>query len=391
MFNLTVTAPQSFGFISAYASGTPRPNASNVNFAAGQTVPNLVTVPVGPTAKSPCSTAPPEPPNSSPTSPATTSQAPPAPRSILAPRSGADAGHAHHRRGSPDSSVSFQVGGAAGIPTDVSAVVFNLTVTAPQSFGFISAYASGTPRPNASNVNFAAGQTVPNLVTVPVGPDGKVTLFNRSSGTTQLIADVSGYYLPGTASAPGAFSPSLRRGCWTRAPPPRFPGLFSLLPSRRSGRDSYRCFCRSVQPDRHRPTILRIHQRLRLRHTTPERLERELRRRPDRPEPRHRPGRPDGKVTLFNRSSGTTQLIADVSGYYLPGSPAGSVWTWGGPTYTTAPAGMAGLSGVTALTGGHSKYALLSNGTVQSWGVNLFGQLGNGTTTDSGTLSKSQA
>ncbi len=95
----------------------------------------------------------------------------------------------------PDSAVSFQVGGVSGIPANVSAVVFNLTVTGSQSFGFVSAFASGTARPNASNVNFGVGQTVANSVTVPVGANGKVSLFNRSSGTTQLIADVSGYFM----------------------------------------------------------------------------------------------------------------------------------------------------------------------------------------------------
>jgi hypothetical protein len=30
---------------------------------------------------------------------------------------------------------------------------------------------------------------------VPVGADGSVALFNLSAGTTQLIADVAGYYL----------------------------------------------------------------------------------------------------------------------------------------------------------------------------------------------------
>ncbi|WP_197026131.1 hypothetical protein, partial [Arthrobacter sp. 9MFCol3.1] len=91
----------------------------------------------------------------------------------------------------PDGTVSFQVGGAHGIPAKVSAVTFNLTVTVPRLIGYITAYASGTRRPDASNLNFLAGQTVANSVTVPVGADGKVTLFNRSSGTTHLIADVS--------------------------------------------------------------------------------------------------------------------------------------------------------------------------------------------------------
>ena len=71
----------------------------------------------------------------------------------------------------------------------------NLTVTDSKSFGFLTAFASGASKPNASNVNYARGQTVPNLAVVPVGPDGKVQIANTSAGTVQVIADVSGYIL----------------------------------------------------------------------------------------------------------------------------------------------------------------------------------------------------
>ena len=36
--------------------------------------------------------------------------------------------------------------------------------------------------PLASNLNFVAGQTIPNLVVAPVGADGKVDFYNGSSG-----------------------------------------------------------------------------------------------------------------------------------------------------------------------------------------------------------------
>ncbi|MEZ2390688.1 cutinase family protein [bacterium RCC_150] len=179
-FNLTVTGPQSFGFATAYPSGTLRPNASNVNFAAGQTIPNSVTVPVGTDGKVTLYNR----------SSGTThfiadisgyylagtptvagALQPMSPFRALDTRTSTAVG--------PDSPVSFQVAGVNGIPANVSAVTFNLTVTGPQSFGFATAYPSGTLRPNASNVNFAAGQTIPNSVTVPVGTDGKVTLYKR--------------------------------------------------------------------------------------------------------------------------------------------------------------------------------------------------------------------
>jgi NAD-specific glutamate dehydrogenase len=46
-----------------------------------------------------------------------------------------------------------------------------------------------------SNLNYVAGQTVPNLVIVKVGADGKINLTNSSTGTVSLIADIAGYYL----------------------------------------------------------------------------------------------------------------------------------------------------------------------------------------------------
>jgi len=36
------------------------------------------------------------------------------------------------------------------------------------------------------------------MVVLPVGPDGKVKLFNGSAGSVQLLADVTGYFIGGT-------------------------------------------------------------------------------------------------------------------------------------------------------------------------------------------------
>ncbi|VXB54274.1 putative Thermitase [Arthrobacter sp. 9AX] len=208
VFNMTVAEAQSFGFVTAYASGAARPDASNMNFSSGQIVANAVTVPVGADGKVTLF-------NRSagathlladvsgyylpgiPT--AAGAFQPIAPSRFLDTRSGAPV--------ASDSSISFQVAGVDGVPGSVSAVVLNLTVAEAKSFGFITAHASGTDRPNASNVNFGPGQIIPNSVTVPVGKDGRVTLFNRSSGTTHLLADVSGYYMPGTPLAGGTFQP----------------------------------------------------------------------------------------------------------------------------------------------------------------------------------------
>ena len=65
---------------------------------------------------------------------------------------------------------------------------------------------SGATRQQTSNLNFQAGQSIPNLVVVPVGADGKIQLFNGSAGTVQLLADVTGYIIGGTPTAPGALA-----------------------------------------------------------------------------------------------------------------------------------------------------------------------------------------
>jgi len=74
----------------------------------------------------------------------------------------------------------------------------------------------------------------------------------------------------------------------------------------------------------------------------------------------------------------------------------GTVWAWGyngygqlgnGGTYTTSnvPVQASGLTGgITAIMGGHHhSLALKNDGTVWAWGYNYYGQLGNGTNTNS--------
>ncbi|WP_405675350.1 hypothetical protein OG848_46305 [Streptomyces canus] len=83
----------------------------------------------------------------------------------------------------------------AGIPAaDISAVVANVTVTQPTAGGHVTVYPdNGASVPTASNLNFTAGQTVPNLVTVPVDGGG-VVFHNGSSGTVHLLMDLQGFY-----------------------------------------------------------------------------------------------------------------------------------------------------------------------------------------------------
>lgn len=90
--------------------------------------------------------------------------------------------------------VKLQIAGTGSIPAGVTAAVLNLTVTDATSAGFLTAYADGGTQPTTSNVNFRAGQTVPNLAIVPVGPDGAVDLSAHSGGSIDVVADIAGYF-----------------------------------------------------------------------------------------------------------------------------------------------------------------------------------------------------
>ena len=87
------------------------------------------------------------------------------------------------------------VTGVGGVPpvSEVSGVVLNVTIDQPSAVGYLTLYPDLTTKPFVSNLNFVAGQTVPNLAMVKVGANGNVRVYNYS-GTTHVILDVVGYY-----------------------------------------------------------------------------------------------------------------------------------------------------------------------------------------------------
>ena len=209
VLNVTVTQPQRQGYLTAFPDGGSRPNASNVNFMPDETVADLVVVKVSPAGKVAITN----------TSSGTVqivgdvagyyltavpgAFVPLTPARVLDTRKGNGAAGpvASH------STVHLQVSGRGGVPlTGVSAVALNVTVTSPTTQGYLTVYPDATALPNASNVNFMPGATVPALVVVKLSSAGKVAITNTSGGTVQIVADVSGYYLAGKPTAPGAFS-----------------------------------------------------------------------------------------------------------------------------------------------------------------------------------------
>ncbi|MER6197780.1 hypothetical protein ABT234_10460 [Streptomyces sp. NPDC001586] len=210
VLNVTVTNTTGGGHISAYPSGTQRPIASNVNYEAGQSVPNLVIVPVGEDGSVELFNGGWESVDLIAditgyfTQTAASGYTPMAPARFVDTREGLGT-----TKGQVPGQTSFgtQISGLRGVPQGATAVALNVTVTNPKEAGHLVVYPSGGRIPLASNVNFTAGQTVANSVIVPVGPDGSISVRNSAWAGADVIVDVVGYYSPESKGALMSFSP----------------------------------------------------------------------------------------------------------------------------------------------------------------------------------------
>jgi hypothetical protein len=107
----------------------------------------------------------------------------------------------------PHGTVTLTVAGKGGVPAkNATAVALDVVAINPSAAGYLIAYPAGTTRPGVADLNFGAGQTVTNLVVVKLN-GGKISLYNAGSGTLDLAADVAGYYTTKTGATFTATSP----------------------------------------------------------------------------------------------------------------------------------------------------------------------------------------
>jgi hypothetical protein len=216
VLNVTMVNTTAPGYLTVYPTGTSQPDASNLNYGTGETVPNLVEVATGTNGdvsfyassqsnivvdvEGYVSTT------ASSGAGAGLYDPLPAPVRICDTRannfstlSGANTqcngpGNSGERL-SAGGTISVQVAGIDGVPSNVSAVVLNVTVANPSAAGYLTVYPEGASQPTASNVNYAAGETAANRVTVPLssnGTPGRISIY--SSSPTDVVVDISGYY-----------------------------------------------------------------------------------------------------------------------------------------------------------------------------------------------------
>ena len=221
ILNVTVTDTPRAGYLTIYSADASRPMTSNLNWARGQTVANLVEAGVSAdgdiviyglgSASSVIFDA--EgwigfPSNSS---GADGLYNPMTPARILDTRDGTGTGGAVHPLGA-DQTITLQVAGSTtrggdfgGVPaTGVAGVILNLTATNATAASYLTIYPADTNRPIVSNLNFAAGRTVPNRVMVKLSSGtGQVKIYNPA-GSVDVIADVAGWFTDSTYTSGGS-------------------------------------------------------------------------------------------------------------------------------------------------------------------------------------------
>jgi hypothetical protein len=201
VLNVTVTQPDAPGYTTVWPSGTPMTDTSSVNVdATDQTRATLVTVPVGPDGAVKVFSE-----RGSHVIVDVVGYFQPArdaqgrlftltPTRLLDTRTGVGQPDDTPAKPTDATTVELTVAGRGGVPaTGATAAILNLTMTATDAPGYLTAYGGDVPQPLASNLNAsAAGETIANLAIVPIGAGGTVKLFTERG--TQLVVDVVGYF-----------------------------------------------------------------------------------------------------------------------------------------------------------------------------------------------------
>ncbi|MEZ0096248.1 hypothetical protein [Streptacidiphilus sp. EB129] len=93
----------------------------------------------------------------------------------------------------PDSTLRLAVTGHGGVPAGAIGAVVNLTATQEARPSHLTVWPDGQPRPGTSSLNTNPWSDIAGHVQTRLGPDGAVDIYNHA-GSTQLIADVYGYF-----------------------------------------------------------------------------------------------------------------------------------------------------------------------------------------------------
>ena len=204
VLNVTAIGSAASGYLTVYPYGISQPSASNVNYRAGEVVPNRVMVPLGkggmiaiysgngdPNVAVDVSGWFTDSSNTSATGALFT--AAPTPVRICDTRTGQPQNQCTGKTLTAQGILDVQTTGHGGVPTAATAVVANVTVANETSNGYLTIFPGPGRPPNASDLNFTAGDAVANMAVATLGSNGQFDAYN-SLGRTDVIVDLVGWY-----------------------------------------------------------------------------------------------------------------------------------------------------------------------------------------------------
>lgn len=99
---------------------------------------------------------------------------------------------------------TVQIAGVQGLPASgITAVVGNITIVHPSERGLLYAGPTASAPPSRSTINFPVNEIRANNFTIKVAPDGTIGVVFMgadAAGTSDVIVDISGYYVKGTGA-----------------------------------------------------------------------------------------------------------------------------------------------------------------------------------------------
>ncbi|MBB5871144.1 hypothetical protein F4553_004523 [Allocatelliglobosispora scoriae] len=222
--NITAVSPTGSGYLTAWTgSQWTRPDTSTLNFAKGSNVPNFAIVPVVNCAD--CGLATGLPSIGVYTSADThllvdivgvidDSTLPDGLR--FTPRPPVRIADTRSGLGVPDAlgpRATATITAPGSLATGpMKALALNVTAVAPTSGTYLTLWPDGIDgigQPTVSNLNPAAGQTVPNAAITAIGPANAFNVYNHAGQANVLVDVVGTFYLyVGTASSPGGSGPA---------------------------------------------------------------------------------------------------------------------------------------------------------------------------------------
>lgn len=202
--NFTVVDPAGGGFGTIWPCASPRPEASNINFAGNDIVANNVIAPVDANGELCVYLS--------------------SPGDVLVDISGwfpAGSGASGFQAAVPTRFVDTRsatrvvpesplvvpvrgrqlttAGGPVTVPESATAVAMNLTIVGAEGWGFGTVWPCDSPRPEASNVNYVGNDIVANGVVAPIGDDGTICVYTFAEA--DILVDVAGWFESGTPEA----------------------------------------------------------------------------------------------------------------------------------------------------------------------------------------------